>query len=158
MFYLVRPFRLLHGLALLPKPNPCKVLLPRGTQPLDCFLKHSMPVTSSVTVTNWPMCNLWFFAWAERCWWKWTANAWEDRTNNGKKDKALDSGGDQKQVEAINTFFDPSNTGSWNWHMSKLSYVAVPHQQAYGSTVKELYIRLQLSLPSAELSYSFAMV
>lgn len=42
--------------------------------------------------------------------------------------------------------------------MSKMSYVAVPHQQADGSTVKELHIRLQLSLPSAEFSYSFALV
>lgn len=42
--------------------------------------------------------------------------------------------------------------------MSKMSYVAVPHQQADGSTVKELYIRLQLSVPSAEFSYSFALV
>jgi len=31
-------------------------------------------------------------------------DVWEDRVNNGKKDKTLDSGGDRRQVEEINGF------------------------------------------------------
>lgn len=63
--------------------------------------------------------------------------------NNGKKDKTLDSGGNQRQVEEINIFV-PSKTDyalAAGTDVQKFSFVAVPHQQPYGSTVKELYIR-----------------
>lgn len=98
----MRPFRLLHELSLLPKPNPWKGLLPGGRQPFDCFKKHSIPVasSSSVTVTSWPLATCDPLLEQKET----GGNGWEDRMNNGKKDKTLDSGGNQRQVEEINIF------------------------------------------------------
>lgn len=69
---------------------------------------------------------------------------------NGKKDKILDSGGNQRQVEEINIFV-PSKidyTLAAGIDMCQRSLVAVPHQQLYGSTVKELHIRQTPAVPT----------